>query len=455
MTKPASLNHSVTRTHAFETLTVDGTLPTTLRGTLFRAGPGLLERFGRTVAHPFEADGAITAVRIGDGVQGACRIVEAEEYRLEEKLGKSLYGSTASPFARLHNGLTQTFKNTGNTNVLAWQGRCFALVESGKPVEMDVLNLDTKNATDLGVIQGAFSAHPHRVEALKTTFNFGLRGKHIDLYALPDTGSARWLGSFEAPWISMVHDFIATDRHLIFFIGPAKLVAWRAMLGLKDFTKYFRWDNRAGTMIVIVPLADPAHPMKFEVDAFWVWHFVNAFEDGEDIMVDAIRHDDFSVFASPVDLNANVSGEPALWRFRLSPKQGGFSGEPLRPFPCEFPSVHPRYVGAEHRTIWLQTYTKADGTEGAGVGRFDTQTRQTQYWHSPEGHLGSEPVFVPEHGDAPEGWLLQLLQDPEAKRSYLAVLDSERLDAGPVAKVWFNQAIPMTFHGVFVPKAKI
>ncbi|MEQ1557948.1 MAG: carotenoid oxygenase family protein [Methyloglobulus sp.] len=126
MTKPASLNHSIIRTHGFETLSIEGTLPATLRGTLFRAGPDLLERFGRTVAHPFEADGAITAVRIGDRVQGACRIVEGEEYRLEEKHGKPLYGSAASPFARLRNGLTHKPSRTRETPMF-WHGRGVAL----------------------------------------------------------------------------------------------------------------------------------------------------------------------------------------------------------------------------------------------------------------------------------------------------------------------------------------
>src|SRR5690606_19037376 len=99
-----------------------------------------------------------------------------------------------------------------------------ALMEGGLPLEMDPETLDTLEETDLGVIPAAFSAHPHRVASLETTFNFGLRyGRkmEIDLFALPDEGAARKLGTVEAPWQSMVHDFIATDRHLLFLLGPA------------------------------------------------------------------------------------------------------------------------------------------------------------------------------------------------------------------------------------------
>lgn len=83
-----TLNHNVRRIHAFERLDVEGTPPAALRGTLFRTGPGLLERFGKRVAHPFEADGLVSAVRFAaDGVYGASRPVESPEFREEEKAG--------------------------------------------------------------------------------------------------------------------------------------------------------------------------------------------------------------------------------------------------------------------------------------------------------------------------------------------------------------------------------
>ena len=61
------------REHAFERLEVQGTLPAELRGTLYRNGPGQFGQRGVRYSHPFEADGAITAVRIEDGrAFGAC-----------------------------------------------------------------------------------------------------------------------------------------------------------------------------------------------------------------------------------------------------------------------------------------------------------------------------------------------------------------------------------------------
>lgn len=443
----SDLNHSVRRTHGFEPLTVEGVVPTELRGTLYRAGPGLLQRFGKSV-HPFLADGAITAVRIDNDAQGACRIVESEKYLEEERCGKALYAPNASLFHRLHNGLTGTIKDTGNTNLLAWQGRLFALMEAGKPVEIDANTIETIGSTNLGFIEGAFSAHPHRVPALKTTFNFGVRGTFIDLFALPDNGKAKRLASVKAPWASLIHDFMMTDKHAIFFISPSKLVVWRALLGLKDFSKYFKWDAKESTTIIVVPLNNPEQQYQLEVDPFHVWHFANAYEDGSEIVVDACRHDDIGTLDNPSDADADTT-EPALWRFRINPKRKTFSGESIWESPCEFPMVNPSALGTKHRSIWLQTFNDENHTEG--FARIDTETLQENRWFLPNGHLGTEPLFVPRNGSEGEGWILQLVQDTNKERSYLAITDTRKMAEEPEARIWFNQAIPMTFHGVFIP----
>ena len=71
----ALFRRGLAREHGFEPLAVEGTLPSALEGTLYRNGPAIFELFGRRYLHPFEGDGAITAVRFAGGrVAGACRI---------------------------------------------------------------------------------------------------------------------------------------------------------------------------------------------------------------------------------------------------------------------------------------------------------------------------------------------------------------------------------------------
>lgn len=448
----ATRNHSITEKHGFLPLTVEGTLPADLEGTAYRVGPGLLERFGTAVAHPFDADGAVTALRLSGGrAFGACRLVESAQYQEEERAGRFLYGFSASMPRRVAGILGGRLKSSGNTNLLSWQGRLYGLMEAAQPIELDALTLDTEQTTDLGIGCTAFSAHPHRVASLATTFNFGLSGRTVELYALPDVGAGRRLGRFELPWLAMVHDFIATEKHLVFVVGPAKLSAWKALLGIGDLGQAFSWAPAEGTLVVVVPLANPERVRQFRVAPFWVWHFVNAFEAGDELVVDLIRHDDFSAFQAPSSAGPE-QGQPTLHRFRLGIATERWEGSCLWAGPAEFPSIHPQWAGAAHRYVWVQTFPTA--TERPGVARVDLETGAISKWRAPASHLGCEPMFVPVDGTEERGWVLQLFQDPEKRRSYFAVLDAAHLEDGPVARVWFHHPIPMTFHGVFVGAAK-
>jgi len=443
----AGLNHNAQRTHGFENLTVEGSIPAELRGTLYRVGPGLVERFARSV-HPFLADGLITAVKIADQPVGASDLVRSEKFLEEDRAGHALYDYNAPFHRRLYNGVTRTVKNTGNTHVLSWQNRVFALMEQGQPVEFDAKDLSTIGSTDLDILNGSFSAHPHRVEARKTTYNFGINGRHVEVYALPDSGQIRLLCRFRPPWASLIHDFIVTDRHLLFFIDPGKLVVWRALLGMRDFTKYFQWDEEESSTIVVIPIDNPDQVTRIEVDPFRVWHFANAYEVGDEILVDAFRHRNIDVLNSPTELTNDIP-QPELYRFRIKPGSKQFADEKLGSVPSEFPSVNPQVVGAEHHHIWMQTYADAEGTEG--FARFDIGTGRYSRYFAPEGHLTSEPMFVPDGTDEATGWVLQLTKDAERNQSYLAIHDAQTVGAEPQARLWFNQAIPATFHGIFVP----
>jgi len=67
------------REHGFEPLRVEGTLPTELSGTLYRAGPSLFSSFGKPYGHLFDGDGAVSAVRFASGqAVGAAKLVQSK-----------------------------------------------------------------------------------------------------------------------------------------------------------------------------------------------------------------------------------------------------------------------------------------------------------------------------------------------------------------------------------------
>lgn len=447
------LLRSLVRPHGFEPMRVEGRLPAGLRGTLYRAGPGLFERFGKRIHHAFEADGAVSAVRFdGKGAQGAARLVESAGYREEGEAGRFLYNSSATWLDRMRAVRRGTSKSTGNTSTMLYQGRLYALMEAGLPQEMDPDTLDTLEATDLGVIPSAFSAHPHRVASLKTTFNFGVRyGKRmlIDLFALPDEGPASMLGTVEAPWHSMVHDFMATERHLLLFIGPVRLNLFRAMLGLADVSKLFQWKPELGARLIVVPLDDIQSPRTFELEPCWVWHFANAFEEGSGPSIDLCRLPTFSL--DEIGSVEESGPPPLLTRLHLDLATGKATESQLFDVPCEFPQVHPRVHGARHGSLFIQTERTTESGKQGGVTRLDLERGKSAEWVVPDGHFPSEPVLVPRGEAEDDVWVLDLVYDSISDHSYVAVLDGQRLEDGPVATAHFDHPLPITFHGTFAP----
>ncbi len=446
------LTQSIPREHGFEPLRVDGRLPPDLRGTLLRNGPGQFEIFGRRIGHSFEADGLVTAIRL-DGARalGACRLTASTGRAAEQAAGRMLYGSALPWRQRLANVRHGRQKNTANTSIVTWQGRVLALMEAARPTELSIdgADLATVGETDLGVIGAAFSAHPHRVAARRASYNFGVeygRRTRIALYELPDVGPARRLGAVDLGFAPMLHDFIATARHLVFFVSPAAVHVPRMLLQLGGFEDLFRWQPARGTEIIVVPIDEPTRVTRFGVDAFYQWHFANAFERGAELVVDYVRYPDFGSFKT-LARGTTASAAPLggeLHRATLDLAGRRFTSEARLDRAVEFPRVHPTHEGAPHDVTWLA----ADGLQTVLAHRADGAHREYRFEAD---EVISEPVFVPRgSNDEADGWVLTLVYDHRTARSSLAILDGLRLGDGPVARAWFDHHVPMTFHGTFV-----
>lgn len=464
---------NVWREHGFEPLRVEGTIPEGLRGTLYRNGPGLVELLGRRYDHWFDGDGAVAAVRFADGgASGAVRVLETAGLAEERRRGKPYFGAYGSRAPGFYNPVRSwrvargTSKNPANTSVLAWHDRLLALCEIGRPFEVDPEDLRSIGETDLGgVIEGAFSAHPHRVAKTGYVFNIGTRIGHpraIDVYAMRPDGSAGKLAQIPIALNTMIHDFAATERHLVIFVAPLSLRLLPMMLGLKAFDRSLVWDAARGTEVIVVPLDAPASPKRFFVPAFWTWHVGNAFEPGDGtIVLDVVRYDDFASsndWLSRVasgEVNADTDG--ALARATIDPKAEAVTFAPLRPRTGEFPRIDPRRDAARHEVLyWTEHSTKEVGHYGPPdtVVAVDLANGDADAFTFADGHKPSEAVFAPRPGGTGErdGWLITQVYDPDAHATYWAVLDASRVSEGPIATAHLDHHVPLNFHGAWAPR---
>jgi all-trans-8'-apo-beta-carotenal 15,15'-oxygenase len=449
----------VSREHGFEPLRVEGRVPDELAGTLYRTGPGLFGSFGRRYDHLFEGDGAVTAVRFGAGrAEGAHRVVQSAQLAEERAAGRPLYGSAAPRLRRIANAFGGRAKNVANTNVLVWQGRLFGLVESSRPTELAPDSLATIGETDLGgAVLEAFTAHPHFVAARRATYGFGVRfgrSPALALYELPARGPARRLGEVPLEENTVVHDFIATERHLVFAIGPARLRGLRVLLGEPSADRFFAWQPERGSEIIAVPIDAPGEAVRFRTDAFFVWHFANAFERDGAITADFVRHADLRAVGTMRDeairggAIVDMDGGD-LCRAVIDWRNGRMETERVWSEPCEFPTIDVRGAGAPRRYAWVATTEKRPRS----VARIDLERGGAAVWTPPPGHHVSEPVLAPRATDDGEcdGWTLALVYDERAHASHVAVLDAAHPEDGPVATAHFDHHVPLTLHGTWMP----
>ena len=453
---------SLTHEHGFEPLELFGTIPEELMGTLVRNGASVYDRFDMTYEHLFDGDGAVSAIRIAHGrAEGAVRVVRSRDLELEEARGERIFGTFGTRPPKWGTALRHgVLKNSANTNVIAWQGRLLALCESHGPTELSMHDLGTLGDTDLGgVVQQSVTAHPHRVHGDAATYAFGMRyglRTHVDLYRLPDSGRAEHLGAVRLSGPTPLHDYALTPSHFVFVCHPLRVDAVSVALGLKAPASAIRWDSRAATEIVIVDRSDVGRVRRYEINAFFSYHAVNAYEEGHCTVVDLVCFPSWDTdlrLATWRSVGSSIASEGTLKRLRIDHQSGRVTLETLAQTSCEFPRVSPSVDGQRHRYIYTTAYPSTVSDGQTGLMRFDTTTAEEQVVWFPDGTWPSEPVFVQRPGATREddGWILTLVYRGANDTTELQVLRADDLGGGCVGGATFGHQLPMTFHGNWVP----
>ena len=96
---------------------------------------------------------------------------------------------------------------------------------------------------------------------------------------------------------TMLHDFIATANHLIFFVSPVRVDVPRDAARPRHVRAAVPLASELGTEVIVMPIdRDPTEVIRFSTDAFYQWHFANAFERGGELVIDYVRYPSFDTF---------------------------------------------------------------------------------------------------------------------------------------------------------------
>ncbi len=443
---------------------VTGAIPAGLRGTLYRNGPGRLERGGRRVGHWFDGDGAILAVKFADGAaSGVYRYVQTEGYQAESKADRYLYGNYGmKPSVPIWERASKSVKNSANTSVLALPDRLLALWEGGAPYALDLETLETIGTDNLDSENSplVYSAHPKVDPISGHIYNFGISigaQTKLNLYESDRSGKIVNCSQTKLPRIPLVHDFLLVGKYLLFCIPPVAIQPLPVLLGMVSYSEAMQWKPELGTQILVFDREDLSLVRSSIVEPWYQWHFGNGCLNADsNIVCDLVRYQDF---ATNQFLGEVASGETKteaigeLWQLVIDPISGNLiSSDRLVDRSCEFPLVPAADVGREWRYTYLAAHKSGSilNRELVGtIGRFDRQSNSLTIAELDRDLYPSEPIHVVDKDDNSKGWIITIIYDGAADRSEVWIYDCDRLNAPPVCRLGLPSVIPMGFHGTW------
>jgi carotenoid cleavage dioxygenase-like enzyme len=429
-------------------LEIEGELPRELNGALYRIGPN--PHFTpRGRYHWFDGDGMVHAFLLRDGRAAyRNRYVRTAGLTAEMKVGRALYGGLLEQPRELPPDMPP-FKNAANTNIIGYANRMLALWEAGLPHELKPETLETVGTYDFGgKLNGPMTAHPKfdPVTGDLLFFGYGPFPPYVTWYRAGRDGKLIESRGIDTGLPAMMHDFIATDNYAIFFVCPSVFHIENAAQG----KPLVAWEPQHGTRIGAMN-RKTGEVKWFQDEAFYVFHFLNAYEENGSLIVDGCR-------MAALDMTGNsFGGNPPLpWRWSLNLQDGSLRQNQIDDVSNEFPRFDERLAGRKHRYGYFvggpNQSLDSDQPFQALLKR-DYQTGKLETHSLGNNFMPGEPVFVPRSKSSGEddGWILAVWYDAERNRSEMVVLDAHDFARRPIARVKLQHRVPWGFHGNWVP----
>lgn len=449
-------------------LAVEGVLPPELAGTLYRIGPARWDIHGESLRHWFDGDGMVHAFALGGGrVDYRCRFVQQTAHVEEDRARRRLYGGfgTTAPGGRLRRFLRRKRRrNPANTHIVGHAGGLYALCEGGRPWRLDPRDLSTLGEETLGELLptpiSTFTAHPKRDPASGELWGFGTspgRVPTLHLYRWPIAGAAVKVADVALPMPAMIHDFGLTASVAVVVATPMVTpdLPLGLMFGQSSYAENLRYKPERGAHVGLIDRASGA-TVWCPTDAFLAFHVVNAWDEGDDVVVDLCAYDSgvlLRVFYEMMATGPVQDVRGSLVRLRVDRRTRVVTREVLFAGPFELPRVADDRVGRAHGRVYGLTW----GGSHTILGRpavFDLASRRLVEAPTPDHAWAGELVPVPMAGATGEAdaWLLTVVLDAAAGASELQVLDGRDLAAGPVARARLPHVMPLGFHGSWLPR---
>lgn len=422
--------------------------------------------------HPFDGDAMVHVVGFRDGKAFyRNRFVRTDGFLAEQEAGRSLWAGLAeSPSTAPRRdgwGARGRMKDSSSTDVTVHAGVALtSFYQCGDLYRLDPTTLDTIGKAswdgdfpaDIGV-----SAHPKldtRTGEL-LFFNYGTEAPYLHYGVVDADDHLVHYIDVPLPGPRLPHDMAFTENYAI--LNDCPLFWSPDALAVGKYAARYHPD--LPTRIGVVPRRGRTEDVCwFDADPTYVLHWVNAYEDGDEIVLDGFFQQNPEPAANPNGtlyermfrfLSQDLMGT-RLHRWRLNLRTGLAKEEHLSERCTEFGMINGLHAGRRHRYAYAAT-ARPGWFLFDGVVKHDVLTGAEERYAFGEGVFGSETAMAPKVGATAEddGYLVTITCDMNRDLSECLIFDAQRVVDGPVARLRLPERVSSGTHSTWAPGSSI
>ena len=440
---------------------VIGEIPCDIDGVYVRNTENQIhEAIGRY--HPFDGDGMIHAISIVDGkAEYRNRFVRTKGFEAEQVAGKSLWAGLVEHPERSTRpgwGAQEWLKDSSSTDVIVHAGRILStFYQCGEGYRLDPYTLE-QYGTESWVPERGISAHT-KLDVATGELIFFNYSKHAPHYHYGVVGADNCLKHYipiEVPGPRLPHDIAITENYTIvndlpLFWDPEALR--RGVHAVRFF------PDIASRFGIIPRYGAPDSIRWFEADPTYVLHWTNAYEEGDEIILDGY----FQEHPEPANHPAAPPGYERMmayldqellgarlhrWRFNM--KTGETREQRLDDRTLEFGVINQEYGGRPYRYVY-SAIPKPGWFLFDGLCKHDVDSGRSWSMSFGEERYGSEAGFAPrvDAQGEDDGYLVSFVTDLIEDRSECVIVDATDIESGPVARIILPGRISSGTHATW------
>jgi carotenoid cleavage dioxygenase len=429
-------------------LSIIGEIPKDFQGIYMRNGPNpALPQISYT--YPLDGDGMLHAIYLDEGKASyRNRFVETKGLLAERKAGHALYGGVTHPIPvdpKLigKNGDPGPIKNGAFIHIIKHANQYLALWESGSAYEVSA-QLQTKGEWCPQSSKQPFHISAHTRVDIKTGalygFTYELQPPYLSFFIINRDGKLIKTIAIDKPYPSMLHDFVLTENHIVFFDCPAVFNTKALATG----DNMLQWQRNLGVKIGIINKTTEVISW-IKTEPFFVFHFVNAFEKNNQIIVDYVKHQELNLLNTK-----NSSNKPMLYRTTIDIDAKSVKHQQLDDRLVEFPRINENFTAKTHRYLYVPT--KNNSKQFNALLKYDLQQGNSLLHDFGDSSEIGEAVFASTNNDIEDaGYVMLFVYDKKENNSRFVLLNAQDFTAEPAAIIKLPRRVPHGLHGSWLP----